>query len=99
MLIEIFPNAIIPANSSKHGLVKEWITVVSVSTVKQNRQPAVRNLLPITSCPTTNFELFYEQLTDNEKECRFFQQDVATCHTSNDLLNRLHTSFTNEPRC
>lgn len=42
------------------------------------------------------FNEFYEQLTNDEREYCFFQQDGATCHTSRRSLSHIHQAFTVE---
>jgi hypothetical protein len=42
------------------------------------------------------FENFYSQLTENERQQCFFQQDGATCHTSHHPLPSIHETFTEE---
>jgi hypothetical protein len=42
------------------------------------------------------FRNLYSQLTENERQQCFFQQDGATCHTSHHSLTRIHETFTEE---
>jgi hypothetical protein len=80
---------------SSHSMIKKigiWCAVLGTRIIG----PIFFDRTVNTEVYMNIFEEFCAQLTEEERQSFFFQQDGATCHTSRVSLQRVHDVFSEE---